>query len=134
MAYDTGLADRIRRELASLSDVREVRMFGGLCFMVGGHMCCGVLKDDLVVRLDRADVPGALREPHVRPMDFTGRPARGLVYVGAPGTRTAAGVRRWVKRAVAHAASLPPKAGGVRRRRRPPRVKARRPPTRAAGR
>src|SRR5262249_21269787 len=111
MAFDENLAGRVRRLLADRRDVREVRMFGGLCFMVGGHMCCGVANDDLVLRLG-PDAERALAEPGARPMDFTGRPLTGMVFVAGPacaGTQ----LRRWVQRAVAFAASLPPQ--GARR-------------------
>jgi TfoX/Sxy family transcriptional regulator of competence genes len=109
MAYDETLADRIRDALAARDDVTERKMFGGLAFMVGGNMCCGVIGSDAMLRLgeDRADA--ALDEPHTRPMDFTGRPMKGMVYVGAPGVRDEAAVRQWVERAVAFAGSLPPK-------------------------
>jgi TfoX/Sxy family transcriptional regulator of competence genes len=106
VAYDEKLAARVRALLADRTDVSERKMFGGLTFMVGGHMCCGVNGDELIVRLDpdREDV--ALAKPHARPMDFTGRPMRGFVTVrpqGLNGPR----LKRWVREAVARAESLP---------------------------
>jgi TfoX/Sxy family transcriptional regulator of competence genes len=109
MPYDVKLAERVRKELRSVDRVTEIKMFGGLCFTIAGNMCCGVLNDDLVIRLDHETAAQALGEPHVRPMDFTGRPSRGVVYVAPGGYRTPAGLRRWVKRSVAFASSLPPK-------------------------
>jgi len=109
MAYDLKLADRVRTELRRVKDVREIRMFGGLCFTISGNMCCGVMKDDLMIRLDREDVVDALRQPHTRPMDFTGRPLRGFLYVDRAGWHEPAVLRRWVRRALAFASSLPPK-------------------------
>jgi TfoX/Sxy family transcriptional regulator of competence genes len=109
MAYDLKLADRVRTELRRVKDVREIQMFGGLCFTVSGNMCCGVIKDDLMIRLDREEVVDALRQPHTRPMDFTGRPLRGFLYVDRAGCRTPTALRGWVRRALAFASSLPPK-------------------------
>ena len=109
MAYDPKLAERVRTELARVKHVAEIKMFGGLCFTVSGNMCCGVRNDDLMIRLDREDVLQALRQPHTRPMDFTGRPLRGFLYVARDGSRTAAGLRRWLRRSLAFALSLPPK-------------------------
>jgi TfoX/Sxy family transcriptional regulator of competence genes len=109
MAYDPTLADRVRHELRGVKHVAEIKMFGGLCFTVSGNMCCGVLNDKLMIRLDREDALEALRRPHTRPMDFTGRPLRGLLYVDRDGCRTAAGLRRWVRRSLAFASALPAK-------------------------
>jgi TfoX/Sxy family transcriptional regulator of competence genes len=106
MAYDEKLADRVRAVLSDRTDVTERRMFGGLTFMVAGHMCCGVNHNELIVRLDPDDVDAALTRPHARPMDFTGRPMRGFVTVGPEGLKGPA-LRRWVGTAVAHAATRP---------------------------
>lgn len=96
MAYDEKLAERTRRILESHSDITERRMFGGLAFLCDGRMCCGVVGGDLVVRVVAAEVERALGRPHVRPMDFTGRPMRGFVYVSPAGCRTAASLKAWV--------------------------------------
>jgi len=77
--------------------------------MVRGNMCCGVVKNDLVVRVNPEDYEKALTEPHARPMDFTGRPLRGFVYIGPDGYRTDKALSKWVKRAVGFTASLPRK-------------------------
>ena len=108
MAYDEKLAARIRAILADHADVREQKMFGGLTFMVGGHMCCGVNGDELIVRLDPDQENDALARPHARPMDFTGRPMRGFVTVQPEGLKGAQ-LNRWVREAVAQAESLSPK-------------------------
>jgi TfoX/Sxy family transcriptional regulator of competence genes len=108
MAYDEHLAARVRTLLAPRTDVSERKMFGGLTFMIGGNMCCGVNGDELIVRLDPDREVEALARPHARPMDFTGRPMRGFVTVqpdGLNGDR----LNRWVQEAVARAESLPPK-------------------------
>ena len=100
MAYDEGLAARIRTTLRGRDDVVEKRMFGGLTFMVGGRMACGVVHDDLMVRVGPDCHDEALTEPGTRPMDFTGRPMRGMVYVASAAVATDDDLRRWVDRAV----------------------------------
>ena len=108
MAYNENLAARVRALLADRNDVRERHMFGGLTFMVAGHMCCGVNGDELILRLDPKREDDALARPHARPMDFTGRPMRGFVTVQPQGLKGAQ-LKRWVREAVAHVDSLPPK-------------------------
>jgi TfoX/Sxy family transcriptional regulator of competence genes len=108
VAYDENLAARVRTLLAHRTDVGERKMFGGLTFMVAGHMCCGVNGDELIVRLDPDGEADALAEPDARPMDFTGRPMRGFVTVQPEGLKGAQ-LNQWVREAVARAESLPPK-------------------------
>lgn len=108
MAYDDKLAARVRAVLADRQDVTERHMFGGLTFMVAGHMCCGVNGDELILRLGPERAAEALGGPHTRPMDFTGRPLRGFVTVDPQGLAGRA-LARWVREAVAWAESLPPK-------------------------
>lgn len=121
MAYDEKLADRIRDALADVPDVTEKKMFGGIAFMVGSHMACGVIHDDLMLRLGSEGAARALARPHVRQMDFTGRPMTGMVYVGPDGVRGAA-LRRWVRSAAAYAQTRPPKAPKPRATTRKPRA------------
>jgi TfoX/Sxy family transcriptional regulator of competence genes len=109
MAYDEALADRMRGALATRDDVAERKMFGGLAFMLAGNMCCGVISSDAMLRLGEDGADAALDEPHTRPMDFTGRPMKAMVYVAPAGLEGDAAVQRWVDRAVAFAESLPPK-------------------------
>ncbi len=118
MAFDEELAQRVRRALDGRVDVEEKRMFGGLAFMVRGHMTCGVVGSTLMVRVDAGDEPRLLAERHVRPMDFTGRPLKGFLYVDPPGTASAPALRKWVGRAVAFTESKPrkPKASARTRR------------------
>jgi TfoX/Sxy family transcriptional regulator of competence genes len=108
MAYDEQLAERVRDVLADRGGVGERRMFGGLAFMVDGHMACGIVGSELMLRLGEALADEALREPHVRPMDFTGRPMASMVYVAADGLEGDA-LAGWVSRAVAFVAILPPR-------------------------
>jgi TfoX/Sxy family transcriptional regulator of competence genes len=106
MAYDEGLAERIRQVLADRSDVSEKRMFGGLAFLLRGKMCVGVVKDQLMVRVGREAYEDLVRKPHARPMDFTGRPMKGFLYVAPPGLERDADLERWVGHGVAFASSL----------------------------
>lgn len=109
MAYDETLAQRIRELLADKHSVVEKRMFGGIAFMLRGNMCCGIVRDDLMVRVGPERHEEALAQPHARPMDFTGRPMRGMVYVTPEGCRTDEALKRWVEQGLNFAATLPPK-------------------------
>ena len=109
MAYDEELADRVRDVLAPRAGLSERRMFGGIAFMLGGNMAVGVIGEDLMVRLDPADAERALGEPHVRPMDFTGRPMKGMVFVGPEATAGDEAVGGWADAGADFASSLPPK-------------------------
>lgn len=109
MAFDETLADRVRDALSSRADVTERKMFGGIAFMIGGNMAVGVLNDDLMVRLDPADAERALKEPNTRPMDFTGKPMKGMVYVDSTGTEADEDLAGWVEAGADFAASLPAK-------------------------
>lgn len=108
MAFDEGLAERLRDALED-QVVVEKRMFGGLAMMVRGHMAVGVVGDTLMVRVGKDAYQDALGQPHARPMDFTGKPLRGFVYVAPEGFAEDEDLRRWVARGVGHALSLPPK-------------------------
>ncbi len=110
MAYDRKLAKRVRTALAGRAGVVEMAMFGGICFMVHGNMCCGVANDDLMVRVGPDAYDEALKQPHARPMDFTGRALKGMVYVGPGGCRTDADIRAWLDRGMEFVLSLPRKA------------------------
>jgi TfoX/Sxy family transcriptional regulator of competence genes len=90
-------------------------MFGGLCFVVNGAMCCGLTKADFMVRVGPAHYDNALAEAHARPMDFTGRPLAGMVYVEPEGLRSAAALTKWVERGLKFVSSLSAKAITTRR-------------------
>jgi hypothetical protein len=109
MPYDEGLAQRVREELDERPDVSEKKMFGGLAFLLAGNMCVGVVGDELMVRVGPDAYEEAVRKPHTRKMDFTGRAMKGFVYVGRHGIASDAGLRRWVDRGVRYATSLPAK-------------------------
>jgi TfoX/Sxy family transcriptional regulator of competence genes len=123
MPFDEKLAGRVRRLLDGRTDVEEKRMFGGLAFMVRGHMSVGLLNSTLMVRVDVADQDELLDEPHARPMDFTGRPMRGFLYVDPPGIASGPALKKWVSRGVAFADSKPAKTRVIKRR---PTTRARR--------
>ncbi|SEF10866.1 TfoX/Sxy family protein [Jiangella alba] len=110
MAYDEGLAARIRDIVAERLDVTEKRMFGGLAFLVNGNLACGVHHDDLMVRLPADEHEAALGEPGAKPFDFTGRPMKGWLVVDAAALAEDDDLNRWVGRGVALAGSLPPKS------------------------
>ena len=124
MAYDEGLAQRIRERLDDRGDIEERKMFGGLAFLIGGHMVVGVVKSELMVRVGPAAYAAALAEPDAREMDFTGRALRGMVYVSADGIASDERLAEWIARGVAFAASLPAKGS---RKATKPRTKATKP-------
>ena len=108
MPHDPRLADRVRVVLGGRRGVSERNMFGGVCFMIDGNMCCGVEGDDLMLRLGEEGAAAALEEESTRPTDFTGRPMKSMVYVSPSGVRGDDELRSWVDRAVrfaAHAAA-----------------------------
>ena len=114
MAYDERLAARVRSVLEARGDApdgaaAERKMFGGIAFMVRGYMCVGVTGEDLMVRVGPDAHAEALMLPHARPMDFTGRPMKGFVYVGAAGVEQDAGLAAWVERSFAFVETLAPK-------------------------
>ena len=109
MAYDEALAERIRVLLEGEPGVVERKMFGGLAFMVGGNMSVGITGDDLMVRVGADGFEEAISQPHARPMDFTGRPMKGFVYVDAAGFNTEETLALWMERGVSYARSLPAK-------------------------
>jgi TfoX/Sxy family transcriptional regulator of competence genes len=112
--YDEDLAARVRDNLKGAAGLTERPMFGGITFMLHGNMCCGVINDNLVLRLGADGADEALSQPFTLPMDFTGRLMNGYVYVTPAGT-TAAALSGWLRRAVAFAESLPPKPAAAAR-------------------
>ena len=109
MAYDEGLAQRVRELLEDRWEELEVvekKMFGGLCFMVQGNMCCGILQDDMMVRVGAEGHAEALAQPHARPMDFTGKAMKGMVYVGPGGLEGDDDLEGWLQRGLNFTLSL----------------------------
>jgi TfoX/Sxy family transcriptional regulator of competence genes len=109
VAYDAELADRVRDALSGRDNLTERKMFGGIGFMLSGNMAAGVIRDDLIIRLDPEEGERALDEPGVRMFDLTGRPMTGWLLVGPEATASDDGLRAWVDRGAAFAESLPPK-------------------------
>jgi hypothetical protein len=110
VGYDEDLAERIRTLLADESGVTERRMFGGLAFLVGGHMAVAASgQGGLMVRVAPEETDTHLARPHTRPMEMRGRPLEGWLRVDADGVRTKRGLDPWVTRGVDYARSLPPK-------------------------
>lgn len=109
MAYDQGLAQRIREIIGDLPDCVEKKMFGGLCYIKGGNMACGVYKDFLIVRVGPDDYESALLEPHTRKFDITGKPMKGWVMVESIGCSEDADLIQWVRKGLVYAGFLPPK-------------------------
>lgn len=109
MAFDEGLAERIREALSDTINVEEKKMFGGLCFMVNNHMCCGIVKDELMLRVGKDNYEEALTQPHAREMDFTGKALKGMIYVGHEGLAEDEDLKAWLDRALAFVMGLPSK-------------------------
>lgn len=109
MAYDEELAERIRDVLRDRPSAREKKMFGGVAFMLNGHMAVGIVGESLMARVDPARYEDALALPYVRPMDFTGRPMKGYVYVDPSGIESDTALENWITVCAAFVATLPPK-------------------------
>jgi TfoX/Sxy family transcriptional regulator of competence genes len=110
MTHDEDLTDRIRHVLGGRRDVIEKKMFGGVAFMVRGHMACGTVRGSLMVRLGEEGAAAALKKPHVEPMDFTGKVLKTMAYVRADGICTVDELEKWVHRAVDFALTLSSKS------------------------
>ena len=109
MAFDEGLAERVRDLTADEPALSERKMFGGLCFMRNGNMCFGIVGSELMVRVGPDAYEASLALLHAREMDFTGRSMRGMVYVGEPGLTEDGALSEWLERGLNFAGSLPPK-------------------------
>jgi hypothetical protein len=111
VAYDEDLAHRIRALLGDEDGVGEMRMFGGLAFLIGGHMAVAVSgQGGLMVRVDPAQTDALLARSHARPFEMRGRAMKGWLRVDDEGVRTKRQLEPWVRRGVAYARSLPPKS------------------------
>jgi hypothetical protein len=109
MAFDESLADRIRQALAPRRNVEEKKMFGCICFFINGNALVGVWKDRLIARLGLDEGEAALREPHVRAFDITGRPMRNWVAVGPDGVEDDDQLTGWIDLALKFVRKLPKK-------------------------
>ncbi|MEZ4287723.1 MAG: TfoX/Sxy family protein [Polyangiales bacterium] len=109
MPYDEKLAERVRQSLKTRRGVEEKKMFGGIAFMVRGHMTVGVMDNDLMVRVGKDDYDEALKMPGARPMDFTGRPLKTMIFVGKRSVSKDDALKLWVDRALTFNKTLPAK-------------------------
>lgn len=110
MAYDEILAKRVRLSVRNKPGVTERMMFGGIAFMLRGHMFVGVIERSLMARVGPDNYESALTRPGAREMDFTGKPMRGYVFVGPDALQKASDLKRWVELCIAFVATLPGKA------------------------
>ena len=118
MPYDEALAGRLREIIADIDgEIAERHMFGGLAFMLNGHMFAGIVGGELMLRLGEAGAEAALRREHVREMDFTGRVMKAMVFIEPAGLGGSA-LEEWITAAAAFARTLPPKS--IARRSPPP--------------
>lgn len=110
MAYDKQLAERIRAEVKGLPII-EKKMFGGVGYMLHGNMACGILGDDLIVRVGAEDYEKLLKRAHTKIFTMKGspKPMKGWIMVEAEGSATASQLKGWIKIGVEFAATLPPK-------------------------
>jgi TfoX/Sxy family transcriptional regulator of competence genes len=109
MAYDIGLAQRVREILEDEPGFAEKNMFGGICFLRFGNMLCGIIKDDLIVRVGADRYAEMLKMPHTRKFDLTGKPMKGWVVVLSVALDSDEELDNWVQRAMSFARTLPPK-------------------------
>ena len=109
MAYDERLMERVLDILGAEPSLVQKQMFGGGAVMLQGNLACGVIRSDLIVRVPKDEYEAALTRPHVREMDFTGRPMRGWVVVGPEATDDDGSLQDWVATGAAYALGLPPK-------------------------
>jgi TfoX/Sxy family transcriptional regulator of competence genes len=106
MAYDKKLANRVHKILENYKNITEKEMFGGMAFLMNGKMCCGVIKNNLVIRVGPKNYGKALTKSHVSPMDFTGKPLKGFVYVNSRGYKSSKTLTNWVNLGVDYVNSL----------------------------
>lgn len=109
MAFDEGLAQRIREAMEERRDVDEKKMFGGLAFMVRGHMTVGIVGEELMVRVGAEAYEASLALPHAKPMTFTGKALKTMVYVSTDGFESDEDLSAWIERGLAFNATLAPK-------------------------
>lgn len=109
MAYDEGTAQRLRDLLVDRDDVVEKKMFGGIAYMVRGNMCIGVNKETLMVRVGKEKHDEAVSQPHARPMDFTGKPMQGFIFVEPAGYESDEDLENWLERGLEYVLTLPAK-------------------------
>jgi TfoX/Sxy family transcriptional regulator of competence genes len=110
MAYEEALAARVRAAMTGRDGLSERKMFGGVCFMLHGNMFAGVETERLMLRVGAARTEAALARPGARPMDFTGRPMTGFIFVDGSVVESDASLLEWLQEALGYVETLPPKA------------------------
>lgn len=109
MAYDEGLAQRVRELLEEKPGFVEKKMFGGICFLLRGNMACGIINEDLIVRVGSEKYEASLKLPHTREFNITGKPMKGWVMVSWEGHETDKDLFKWIQQGAHYALSLPSK-------------------------
>jgi hypothetical protein len=109
MAFDEGVAQRVRERFEGQPGIVEKKMFGGIAFMQSGNMCCGVVNNVLMARVGPDAYRDALSRPHAREMDFTGKPLKGFIFVDPPGFAEDRQLMEWIEMCQAFTRSLPSK-------------------------
>ncbi|MFA5835273.1 MAG: TfoX/Sxy family protein [Bacteroidota bacterium] len=109
MAYNTILADRIRHQLIRRRNFTEKKMFGGICFLLNGNMCCGVIGQELIIRVTTQQAESFLREKDIRAFDFTGKPSKNMIYVGSNALQSDTDLKKWLVITMDYVKSLPKK-------------------------
>jgi TfoX/Sxy family transcriptional regulator of competence genes len=111
MAYDEALAERVRAAMVGRHGLSERKMFGGVCFMLHGNMFAGVESGRIMLRVGADRFEAALARPGARPMDFTGRPMTGFVFVDSSAVESDGRLHDWLQEALGYVETLPPKVG-----------------------
>lgn len=109
MAFDETLANRLRNLFAGNHDISEKKMFGGLCLLCRGHMFLGIVNNELMARVGPDNYLAALQQPHVRQMDFTGKPMKGYVFVSSDGIASDQQLEKWAELCLHFVDTLPAK-------------------------
>ena len=109
MPYDPGLAERLADIVGGRSGMEEKKMFGGIGWMLNGNMCAGVYKDWLIIRVSEKSASAIFKEPHVKPMDITGKPMKGWAMVAAQGYESDTNLARFINMAIDFVNTLPAK-------------------------
>ena len=110
MAYNMKIAERVEKSLEGKKGISQRKMFGGVCFLLHGHMLCGVANDDFMVRVGKEQYEALLKHKHAREMDFTGKALKGLLFVSEDGIKTRASLDKWIEFCFNFVKTLPKKA------------------------
>jgi TfoX/Sxy family transcriptional regulator of competence genes len=109
MPYDKGLTQRVREILEEEPGFDEKKMFGGICFLLFGNMVCGIVRDDLILRVGAERYEEEMKQPHTRKFDLTGKALRGWIMVLSRALDSDEDLSDWIQKAVKFVRTLPPK-------------------------